>query len=169
MLVRCRMSLVTSLEYALANVDSNKRKLGGLSSGIALLLHNRWMRLVEEGKRLRSKVSQGLYPVLGSLMNDIEGNVVVGCRLAEKCNLRYGRRGASQQTLRTPGQAGLRLGMGPPGYTGCLNVDGSAINWQIFNNHSTGIFAAMDKLDLDIIGLPGGPGLNRLATPMQSG
>jgi hypothetical protein len=51
--------------------------------------------------------------------------------------------------------ADLRLGLGSPGYTGCLPVAHSIIRWETFVDGSTGILSAMDRRGLHLMALPG--------------
>ena len=68
---------------------------------------------------------------------------MTGCRYCEK--------GASlfsvSSTCQTKVQL-LRIGMGSPGYTGCVSIDGPSIKWRKFTDPVTGTFGAMDVVEM---------------------
>ncbi len=49
----------------------------------------------------------------------------------------------------------LRLGLGSPGYTGCLSVPNSTIRWDVLLHPITGVIGAMLQRSLHMLALPG--------------
>ena len=124
----------------------------------AFLLCARWQTLATEARRL-SDVS--LHNIL---KNFATSSLQVLCSSLSAA-LRWGSEEAAIRsqtyadrlaTAKAPSmRKRLKICLGSPGVTGCSNVAGTSIAWNIFTDAKTGILTAMRTLSLDIIVLPG--------------
>ena len=49
----------------------------------------------------------------------------------------------------------IRLGLGSPGYNGCLAVSAQTARWEVLTDRRCGVLAAMDHLGLHLVAMPG--------------
>ena len=134
-------------------LDADKRKIKGLPAGAAALLTGHWQRLSVEADRLCWS-SSALRASLGSIpfAAELAAAMPQGRELARTRLTRYANVTCKPEEHLS---SVLKLGCGPPGYSGCLSVDGTGIKWSVFTSKSTGILTAMRALGLSLVGLPG--------------
>ena len=116
------------------------------------ILQHTWTRLVKEGERLLN------WPVP---LNARHGNVL---SLVDKLHkvIAAGLESAAQVRCLIPPCSpkselqcpNLKIGVGNPGKTGCVSVDGSSVIWSKLLGRPWSAITAMDKLGLHILGLP---------------
>lgn len=112
-----------------------------------------WCRLSEEAARLIKSKQVALESI------DLRNSVQEWCGLCDfGLPICAERASVFERALNVGAVArgfdDLRLGLGSPGYNGCLHMSGNCIRWKIFDNASFGIVAAMTRLDIHIMGLP---------------
>ena len=88
-----------------------------------------------------------------------------GLTRVHDATLPWGRRRGAEQKIRASGgphatlayrqDDALRIGWGSPGRTGCVDIKGKRVLWQVFTDPATGIVHAMKSFRLDFLGLPG--------------
>ena len=118
----------------------------------ALALH--WDILVQEATRLH----------LQQQKQDDDGNLErareqlrVCLAWAKHSPLFQGLRGASavSSSNKRSGISELRLGLGSPGYNGCLAVSAEKIRWEVLTDDQWWVLAAMRHLGLHLVAMPG--------------
>ena len=145
--------LATAVKNAVARLP-NGRPRSDLNSDSRILLKGSWERLLVEALRLRASGCEDIFDSADCLTQEVVKEILGCVTEGELVCRRFAN-------LYPPGAAcvrratQLRVGMGSPGYTGCLNIDGSRIAWNIFTDRDHGILVAMHSLDLHILGLPG--------------
>ena len=126
----------------------------GLGAGVTRLLRWNWIRLQDESRRLLASAPCVLpalpINIVRALHAGMLGALEVGRYWCAKFLNLYCHSPQQKSTVRE-----LRIGLGSPGYHGCVTLDGGAVVWPKFTDPCTGVFCAMDSLDLLILGMPG--------------
>ena len=126
-----------------------------LSTFASKLLRWNWERLLVEVRSLlniwRGPLAHGaLHSCLENACAEMLPAMKLGVRMCEYFMSLYAvNRGATRNVTK------LQIGLGSPGYTGCMNIEGSTVLWKKLADQRTGVLHSMDALNLHIIGLPG--------------
>ena len=137
-------SLISTLRDVRTKLPSDLREAGGVSHAASVLSFNQWCRLSEEAARLIKSKQVALESVgLRSCAQEWCSLCDFGLPLCAE------RASVFERALNVGAVArgfdDLRLGLGSPGYNGCLHMSGNCIRWSIFDNASFGIVAAMTR------------------------
>ena len=149
--------LVIMIARALNDIYSRLPKRSSrsdLAPESRVLLRRSWERLATEAARLKGEwthhTHQNVLPLMSGLCSELYCAVCVAETICRRFLIVY-----PPVPLSTIAPKQLKVGMGSPGYTGCVNVEGNSVSWGKFTNASHGVLAAMRALDLCIVGLPG--------------